>query len=79
MSIILDGVSRKSSREHNQRAWIAWHIAALSRVRKFPKLETLLVKDRAAARRRRQTPDQMLAIAKMMAGMSFPSIRSSKA
>jgi hypothetical protein len=44
---------------------LAWHIAALQRVRKMPKLDRLLVKVR---QQRRQTPEQMLAIVRMMAG-----------
>lgn len=34
-------VERKA-REDDSRAWLAWHIAALSRAQKLPKLEAML-------------------------------------
>lgn len=41
--------------------------------KKFPAMDKLMVKGvRSMARRSRQTPEQMLAICQMMAGMSFP-------
>jgi hypothetical protein len=43
-------------REHNERAWAAWHVAALSRAKKIPKLETLLIKD-GPAKAARSTQD----------------------
>jgi len=62
---VFKGHSRRQEREHDARAWLAWHTVRLSHVdpRKFPKLETLLYRHRA---RRRQTPDEMLSIAKMI-------------
>lgn len=55
-----------AEREHNNRAWLAWHIGFLSRVnpKKFPKLEKLLY--RARGGKKRQTPEEMLAIVKMI-------------
>jgi hypothetical protein len=32
---------RAIEREHNDRAWLAWHIAALQRTRRMPKLDEL--------------------------------------
>lgn len=55
--------------------WHAWHVVRLGHFnpKKFPALDKLMVKGaRAAARRPRQSPEQMLAICQMMAGMSFP-------
>lgn len=40
-------------------AWLAWHVAALSRTKKLPKLESLFAKTR---RRKDQTPEQMLSM-----------------
>jgi hypothetical protein len=37
-------------REHNDRAWLAWHVASLGRVKKMPPLRELLQK-RAAPRK----------------------------
>lgn len=50
-------------REHNDRMSLAWHIAALPRTKRFPKLEKLLVKQTAT--RKRQTWQQQLAIMDM--------------
>lgn len=45
-------------REHNDRAWLAWHIEALHRAKKLPKLDKLLAKKPT----RRQTWEEQLAI-----------------
>jgi hypothetical protein len=69
------------AREHNARAWLAWHAAKLgqSNPKKFPKLKSLEVAVGGSAKRRqRQTPEQMLMVAKLMAGMSFPEITKPK-
>ncbi|WP_051057052.1 hypothetical protein [Bradyrhizobium yuanmingense] len=59
VSLIFAGKQAQFTREHNERAWLAYHTAALPRMKKFPKLRTLLARDRKP-----QSPDQMLAIAK---------------
>lgn len=41
----MDGAARRIRREHNDDAWQAWHIEALARTKKLPKLATLLVSD----------------------------------
>ncbi|MBR1193240.1 hypothetical protein [Bradyrhizobium sp. AUGA SZCCT0160] len=46
-------------REHNDRAWLAWHTAALPRSKKFPALKKLMIRERHT-----QTAEQMLAVAK---------------
>jgi hypothetical protein len=74
ISIIMAGRGDALARQHNERAWLAWHIAALPRAKKFPKLEKMMVKA-GPVKRVRQTPEQMLMIAKAMAGMSFPEIK----
>ena len=38
----LDGARRRLSSEQDNRAWIAWHVAALSRAKKLPELSSLL-------------------------------------
>lgn len=50
-------------REHNERAWLAWHIVALDRVKKFPDLEKLLIRPEA---KRRQTPEEQEAALKAL-------------
>lgn len=56
-------MKRDAEAAHNQAAWLAWHVAALSRQKKLPKLGTLLAKRKP---KRRQTPDEMLAMCKML-------------
>lgn len=58
------GEARRLEREHNDRAWLGWHIAALMRAKKLPKLEDLM--HRGRARSVKQTPEQMLGIVKML-------------
>ena len=43
-------------REHNERAWVAWHIAALSRQKTLPKLSKLQVR---VGEKARQTPKEI--------------------
>lgn len=45
MQAHLDGFSQRLKREQNERAWTAWHIAALTRCKTMPKLESLLIRD----------------------------------
>lgn len=59
---------------------LAWHVAMLSRrdLKKFPKHDSLMVKV-GRKERVRQTPEQMLAMCKVMAGIAFPEMKSKKA
>lgn len=43
-------------REHEGRAWLAWHVAALPKMKKFPKLSDLLGN---APKRRAQTAGEI--------------------
>jgi len=49
-------------REHNDRAWLAWHTAYLHRVTRMPPLSELLFKPQSRA----QTPEQMREIGLMI-------------
>ena len=62
------GEEARLQREHNDRAWLAWHVARLSMVnpKKFPKIEKLMVRGRGKRRAAKQTPEQMLAVVKML-------------
>lgn len=55
--------SLRQQRDHNDRAWLAWHVAFLTRVepKKFPKLEKLLARA-PVGRRKPQTAQQQQAI-----------------
>lgn len=52
------GLARIRERETNERIWLAWHIVALDRTDRLPKLESLLVKK--SEPKRKQTPEEML-------------------
>lgn len=43
MQARLDGATERLKREHDERAWLAWHTAALPRTKKFPPLKDLLI------------------------------------
>lgn len=51
-------------REHNDQAWLAWHIAALSRVKKIPKLSSLQLK--TLGDKQRQSQAEIAANMKMV-------------
>jgi hypothetical protein len=46
LSAAMHGKLKASRHEHNQRAWLAWHIAALYRAKKMPKLKSMLARDK---------------------------------
>jgi hypothetical protein len=62
IGVILDGVAQRLKREHNDRAWAAWHTAALHRQKKMPPLNTL-THAASPRRRRRQSWQEQLAMA----------------
>jgi hypothetical protein len=49
MTIAMNGKLRAARREHNQRAWLAWHVAALHRAKKLPTLKSMLARDKPRA------------------------------
>lgn len=53
------GTKRRIEREADERMSLAWHIVALDRTKKLPKLETLLIGGKSR-NGRRQTPDEHL-------------------
>lgn len=59
VALIFSGKSAQLTREHNERAWLAWHTAGLPRYKTFPALRKLLIRDRTP-----QSADKMQAIAK---------------
>lgn len=64
MQLVFQGASERFEREQQGRAWMAWHVAALPRVKKFPTLESLMGIKRKA---KRQTVSEMEAIFKAWA------------
>lgn len=67
--LIIEGRGEALNRQHNDAAWLAWHIVRLGHVdpKKFPKLETLL--SRKPVARRRQSTEQMLEMAAIITAM----------
>lgn len=58
---------KRLTREQDDRAWLAWHIAALGRFKKMPKLHEMQSgKRRRAASGRRQSSEIQLAQMKAM-------------
>lgn len=55
----MQGARRRLEREADERMSLAWHIVALDRTKKLPKLETLLIGARHGSGRR-QTPEEHL-------------------
>jgi hypothetical protein len=59
LTLIFAGERDRLEREHNERAWAVWHIAALPRAKKMPELQKLQHRQK---NRRELTPDQMWAV-----------------
>ena len=55
----IEAAAKKWEREHNARVWLAWHIAALQRMKKLPDIKKLLINNTS---RPRQTWRQQLQI-----------------
>lgn len=72
---MFEGARRRAEREHNDRAWLAWHTAAFSRVARLKPADLKKVQVRRAARREPQTWQQQLDIAKMWTAAFGGSIR----
>jgi hypothetical protein len=58
----LDGVSKRLIREQNDRAWLAYSTAALSRAKKLPKLKDLLVRESGPKVVPKRTPEEIESI-----------------
>jgi len=63
MSALIQGRDIATRRAQNRSAWLAWHVAALSRTKKLPNLRKLQVPDR----RQTQTWQEQAAIFEMIA------------
>lgn len=63
MFAIAEGARTRLEREHNDRAWLAWNTAALHRVKKMPKLQSLQIKRRS---RRPQTWQEQKQVLKLI-------------
>lgn len=63
ITLAFQATTQRLEREHNERMSLAWHVAALSRTKKLPKLQTMLA--RSTVKRAPQSWQQQLEIAKM--------------
>lgn len=61
MKARLDGAAKRIKREHNLTAWLAWHVEALHRTKKLPKLREMMIAEKQKPLPP-QTPEQIEAI-----------------
>ena len=52
LQVHLEGARRRLDREAREMAWAVWHVAALSRTKKLPRLNQFLPVERAAPKAR---------------------------
>lgn len=45
MQAHLDGCAERMKREQNERAWLAWTTAALTRCKTMPKLDKMMIRE----------------------------------
>lgn len=45
ISTIIDGAAARLRHQHNETAWLAWHIEALARVERLPRLTSMQQSD----------------------------------
>lgn len=60
---MVEGYSKRKTNRTNELLYLAWHIAALSRVQKIPELESLYIKDEKI---HKQTDEDMMAMARVL-------------
>jgi hypothetical protein len=61
---IATAARRRLENEHNARAWHAWHVAALQRQKRLPRLDTLMIRRRSE---RAQTWQEQMQVCRMIA------------
>lgn len=64
MSLVLEGKAKAAAQAHRDRGWHAWHVAALYRAKKLPKLTELTGEPKKKGRKKPQKWEKLLAIAK---------------
>lgn len=67
----MKGRAAQFRREHNDRAWSAWHMAALHRTKRMPTLRKLQVRDR-----RPQSWQHMKSMAKQLTYLFGGEVKS---
>lgn len=66
MAAAVKGAIRQAERENRSQQWLAWHIAALSRTDRLPTFERFMG---GKAKRRKQTPDEIMAALGALVGL----------
>ncbi len=56
------------TRERDERMSLAWHIGAMSRLKKLPKLESMLSSSKRTSGGKKMTPDQIEAVTRSWLG-----------
>jgi len=72
MTILVEGKRAAAEAAHQDRAWLAWTIAALGRVKKMPPLKDIAGRKKREPKRRAMSPDQMLRMARMWSAVAAP-------
>lgn len=65
MALIVDGKRREAENAHQDRAWLAWTMAALQRSKRLPSLADVTGKKKRAPKRRVASADALLTMAHM--------------
>lgn len=65
IAMIIDAKASQFRREHNERAWLAYHVALLGRMKRLPDMRKLMAREPSI--RRLQSADQQWAIMSAMA------------
>jgi hypothetical protein len=63
MRTIADAANRRLENEHNGRVWHAWNSVALSRAKRLPRMQPLMIKRKS---NKRQTWQEQMAICRRM-------------
>jgi hypothetical protein len=50
----------QAEREHNNRAWLAWHIVALDRSKRLPKLQSMMARRQSRSRQSWQEQQRIM-------------------
>lgn len=68
MVLLVEGKQRAAEVAQQDRAWLAWHMAALQRSKKMPRLSEVMTKKKPAPKRaRRMSADRLQTMATMWA------------
>lgn len=70
MALLVEGRRRAADTAHAERAWLAYHTAALGRVKRMPTLKELTAKPKREQRRAASTADHMLTVARMWSAVA---------